>query len=204
MGAEPEGQTPVQRGMLGAMREGRPHDLLARARAGDRAAFDALVAEHLPQVWRVVFRVLRHHEDTEDVVQETFLTAYRGLAGFREESSLSTWLHRIAVSRALNHRQRASEKLRRASRSLDEPDAPVAASTAPSALRTLESKELLRRLAACLDQLPPAWRAVLALRDAESLSYDEIARTLGIALGTVRSRLARARTDLKTCVEGGG
>ena len=178
--------------------------LVRRARDGDRAAFDRLVGLHLPRVWAVVYRILRHREDTEDVVQEVFLTAHRSLVEFRGEAAFSTWLHRIAVHRALNHLDRASVRIAKASESLDAVQAPEIAATAPDTpLRALESKELLRRLADCLQRLPAAWKAVLALREAEELPYEEIARVLGIELGTVRSRLARARGALKTCVEGG-
>ena len=186
--------------------------LLARARQGDRAAFEGLVSRHLGQVWRVVWRVVRHNEDAEDVVQETFLTAWRSLPDFRGDAAFSTWLHRIAVSRALHHVERAGERLRRASRSIDDEESGPAAlialeggrarSASESPLRQLETKEMLARLQDCLAKLPPAWRAVLALRDVDSLAYEEIARALEVALGTVRSRLARARMALKECVEG--
>jgi RNA polymerase sigma-70 factor (ECF subfamily) len=79
----------------------------------------------------------------------------------------------------------------------------VIASDAPSPLQALEAEELRRRLSECLEKLPAAWRAVLALRDGEGSSYEEMARALGIALGTIRSRLARARLALRRCVEGG-
>jgi len=177
------------------------YDLVRRARDGDRRAFDRLVEIHMPQVWATVWRVLRHREDTEDVVQEVFVSAHRGLPGFRGDSKLSTWLHRIAVSRALNHVEKSEEKLRRASDPFDPQfaDGPVAMGTP---LGALEAKELMRRLADCLEKLPGAWRAVIALRDAEEHSYEQIAETLQIELGTVRSRLARARASLKDCVEG--
>jgi RNA polymerase sigma-70 factor, ECF subfamily len=186
-------------------------ELVDRARDGDREAFERLVSEHLPRVWRVVWRIVRHGEDAEDVVQEVFLAAWQGLSGFRHECAFSTWIHRIAVTRALNHVERSSEKLRRASRPIDAPpdgdpdgDPPLArlADCGPSPLQALESRELLRRLADCVSRLPAAWRAVVALRDGESLAYEEIARVLDVALGTVRSRLARARIALKECMEG--
>jgi RNA polymerase sigma-70 factor (ECF subfamily) len=187
------------RGILRAMDE--ETELVRKAREGDRRAFDRIVEGHLAQVWATVWRVLRHREDTEDVVQEVFITAHRALSGFRGDSKLSTWLHRIAVSRALNHVERAEEKLRRASDTFlpEAADGPRAIGTP---LAALEAKELMRRLADCLERLPAAWRAVLALRDADDNSYERIAETLQIELGTVRSRLARARTSLKNCVEG--
>lgn len=178
--------------------------LVRRARGGDRGAFDRLVGLHLPRVWAVVARIVRNREDAEDVVQETFLTAHRSLGEFRGDAAFSTWLHRIAVTRALNHLNRSSVRLARVSEPIDGEGVPeLAASESTTPLRVLESKELLRRLAECLEKLPGAWKAVVALRDAEELSYEEIARILGIELGTVRSRLARARGSLKECVEGG-
>jgi RNA polymerase sigma-70 factor (ECF subfamily) len=186
-------------------------EFVDRARGGDRDAFERLVSEHLPHVWRVVWRIVRHGEDAEDVVQEVFFAAWQGLSGFRDECAFSTWIHRIAVTRALNHVERSSEKLRRASRPIDAPpagdpdgDPPLArlADGGPSPLQALEARELLRRLADCVSRLPAAWRAVVALRDGESLAYEEIARVLDVALGTVRSRLARARIALKECMEG--
>jgi RNA polymerase sigma-70 factor (ECF subfamily) len=184
-------------------------DLVERARGGDASAFQELMDAHLHRVWRVVWRILRHREDTEDVVQEVFLAAHGALETFRGEARFSTWLHRIAVNRALNHRSLAAERMRRASESLDggaerddEEPALVLPSSGPSPLQELEGKELKRRLAECLEKLPAVWRGVLALRDGESLSYEEIGRQMGIALGTVRSRLARARLALRRCVQG--
>ena len=187
------------RGILRAM-DDEP-ELVRKAIGGDRRAFDRLVELHLPQVWATVWRVLRHREDTEDVVQEVFVTAHRALPGFRGDAKLSTWLHRIAVTRALNHVEKAEEKLKRASDPID-PWAADGPREIGTPLTALESKELMRRLADCLKALPAAWRVVLALRDAEQNSYEHIAETLHIELGTVRSRLARARASLKDCVEG--
>jgi len=188
--------------------------LISRATGGDREAFDLLVERHLPRVWAVVWRILRHNEDTEDVVQEVFLAAYQGLEGYRGEAKFSTWLHRIAVTRALNHLDRKEEKMRRAFRNLEDDNhlleaSPEAAGSwimrgSPSPLQALEADDLMRRLAACLSRLPAAWRAVLTLRDVDARSYEEIAALAGLALGTVRSRLARARVALRQCVAGEG
>ena len=225
---EEKGPRTPSRGILGRVDHGeardradsRPavcdDDLIRRARDGDRQAFAPIVEAHMAQVWSVVWRILRHREDTEDVVQEVFLTAFKSLHAFRGESRLSSWLHRIAVTRALNHLDRSEEKIRRASETLEEGPAPEAERmmartveaqgvrpAAPSPLQALEAGEIRRRLAECLRKLPGAWRAVLALRDVDRTSYEEIARLSGIALGTVRSRLARARVALRSCMEAG-
>src|SRR5262249_6668199 len=135
-------------------------ELVRRAQAGERAAFDRLVERHAPRVWKVVWRIVRNRDDADDVAQEGFLTAFRTLSSFRGESRLTTWLHRIAVTRALNHQSRASERMRRASDSLeseraDGPDgirpeverAAGGASARRTPLQSLETKELMRRLA---------------------------------------------------------
>ena len=132
-------------------------------------------------------------------MQEVFLAAWKSLPAFRGEARLSTWLQKIAVSRALNHRARASERLRRASVPLEDPMEDDAR-TRP--LRRLEEGELRRKLSECLKRLPEPWRAVLALRHTEASSYEQIAAALEVAIGTVRSRLARARLALRDCVEG--
>ena len=179
-------------------------DLLARARRGDRDAFDGLVALHLPRVWAVVWRMLRQREDTEDVVQEVFLAAFKGLSDYRGEARLSTWLHRIAVTRALNHLERAEERASRARVELDDvlEALPAASQTGDSPLQALQAGELQRRLADCLGRMPAAFRTILALRDVDDQPYEGIAAALGIALGTVRSRLARARLALRQCLNG--
>lgn len=201
--------------------------LVLRAQQGDESAFALLMDRNLDRIWALVWRVMRHREDTEDVVQDAFLAAWRSLPGFRGDARFSTWLQTIAVSRALNYRARGAERVRRASASFAAAGDPAfeaaravsggalaaAGSASPrepaddrpgaSPMRLLESRELRQRLAACLEKLPTEWRAILALREGEaSLSYEQIATTLGLALGTVRSRLARARLSLRDCVEG--
>src|SRR5262249_51896673 len=181
--------------------------LVARAQGGDREAFALLVQIHLQHVWAVVWRILRHHEDTEDVVQEAFLAAFRALPHYRRAARPSTLLPPIAVTRALNHLDRKEEKMRRAAGRLEIKDELFDSSAdisggwvlraTPSPLQALEGEELRRRLAACLGRLPDAWRAVLTLRDVDAHSYEEIARMAGLALGTVRSRLARAPAALR-------
>lgn len=175
--------------------------LIERARRGERQAFDRLVERHLERTWRVVWGIVRQREDAEDVVQEVFLAAWRSFGSYRGEARFSTWLHRIAVTRSLNHLDRAAERVRRASDPVEASDDARWTDPAPSPLQELAATELSQRLTRCLEKLPGAWRAVISLRDAEELSYESIAEALGIALGTVRSRLARARIALKTCVE---
>ena len=190
---------------LHAWDHGLTVDSASFAKAADAEAlareFETRLVESSTLAVRVAYSVLRHREDTEDVVQDVFVTAHRALPSFRGDSKLSTWLHRIAVTRALNHIEKAEEKLKRVSDPLDplNADGPKAIGTP---LDALESKDLMRRLTDCLQKLPTAWRVVLALRDAEENTYEHIAELLQVELGTVRSRLARARASLKDCVQG--
>src|SRR5262245_21213648 len=92
--------------------------LVARARGGDQEAWSRLGETHVGRVWRVVWKIVRHDQDAEDVAQEVFLTAWQSLAEFRGDARFSTWLHTIAVTRALNHLDRAAERMRRASEPL--------------------------------------------------------------------------------------
>ncbi|MGH9749993.1 MAG: RNA polymerase sigma factor [Candidatus Polarisedimenticolia bacterium] len=188
-------------------------DTVERARRGDREAFDRIVRRHLPHVWSVVWRIVRHRQDAEDVVQEVFLAAFQNLVGYRGEARLSTWLHRIAVTRALNHLDRREERMRRSMSSLEDEagggEVGLQNGTGgllrepPSPLQALEARDLKRRLADCLERLPGAWRAILTLRDVDARSYEAIAGIAGLAIGTVRSRLARARQALRRCIAEG-
>ena len=187
--------------------------LVQRVTDGDQTALGAIYDRYSRPAYSLARRICADDGLAEDVVQEVFLAAWQALPEYRGEARFSTWLHTIAVTRSLNYKDRAAEKVRRASSPLDPhadegPEAAIAreaeraGARGPSPLQSLEAGELRRRLAQCLEKLPPAWRAVLALRDGEELSYEDISRLLGLALGTVRSRLARARLGLRGCIEG--
>jgi RNA polymerase sigma-70 factor (ECF subfamily) len=180
--------------------------LIERARSGDQDAFGRLMEAHLERVWGLVWRVLRHREDTEDVVQEVFLSV--ALPPDSGDASLATWLGRIAspgrstISTAAARRCAAARCRCRSSRTAPgRPGRPADGRASRRSARVLEARDLGRRLSDCLARLPAAWRAALALRHGDHRTYEEIAASLGVALGTVRSRLARARLALKECVE---
>lgn len=170
------------------------HDLLRRAQAGDEAAFGELMRLHYPAVFRLVQGIVRHEQDARDVCQEVWLTAWRRLGDFRGEAKFTTWIHPIAVRRAIDHlrkRRRWYERFL--------PFDAIAHSAAAAAAETgseTETSERARRLRAALDALPPRQRAVLALRELEGLSYEEIAAAVKIPIGTVMSRLYHARRQL--------
>jgi RNA polymerase sigma-70 factor (ECF subfamily) len=168
-----------------------------RLRAGDRRAFEDLVRLQQHRVYGLALRMLGNPADAQDVAQEAFLRAHRGLAEFRGDARLSTWLYAI-VSRLCLNRLAGSE--RRLNRQGEEtlaqlPDA------APGPDQALERGELEEALHRAIAELPDERRIVVVLRDVEGLAYEEIAEVLDLPVGTVRSRLHRARLDLKEKLE---
>ena len=183
--------------------ENRPVDLLVEAfREGKPGAFDAIVRAHQDRVYAFCLRMLSDREDALDVAQEVFLSAYRNLAGFRGEASLSTWLLRIAANRALNRiRQRATRGAREVMSI--EPQADGDSPFQPSGReedrpdRMVESRETRKILEAAIANLDEDSRMLVLLSDVEGLSYEELSEAVGIPLGTVKSKLHRARMALR-------
>ncbi len=175
--------------------------LVARARDGDRVAFDELVLRHEDRVYNMALRMLGNADDALDLAQEVFLSAYRALGAFESKSLFSTWLYRVTVNRCRDElRRRATVKHTRP-RPLGgpEPDDPPAdpPARAPSAEDAAVAKESLALVADAVAALPEESREALVLRDVEGLAYEEIAAVLEVPLGTVRSRIHRARSLLR-------
>ncbi len=178
--------------------------LLERCRAGDESAFDDLVLRHQQRAVNVAYQLLRNHEDATEVAQDAFVRIYRSLNGFRGECEFTTWLHQIVVNLARNRHRWWKRRGRHASVSLDRPietadgemPRPATASTdAPDAQAAqAEFVELLSRR---MGELPHKFREVLVLRHVEDLSYEQIAAVLNCSVGTVKSRIARAREQLR-------
>lgn len=163
--------------------------LVASARSGDERALATIYRRYRPRVFSVVARMLGV-ADAEEVTQEVFLRAFRGLDGFRAESQLSTWLYRIAVNSSLSERSRRTvERSRRA---------PLAdAEQLPAPEREQQDPALRARLESALAALPPGYRAVLVLHDIEGLEHEEIGRVLGCRVGTSKSQLHKARAKMR-------
>ena len=183
--------------------ENRPVDLLVEAfREGKAGAFDAIVRTHQDRVYAFCLRMLADREDALDVAQEVFLSAYRNLAGFRGEASLSTWLLRIAANRSLNRiRQRATRAAREVMSIEPQEDGdspfqpPGREEDRPD--RMMESRETRKILEAAIANLDEDSRMLVLLSDVEGFSYEELSEAVGIPLGTVKSRLHRARMALR-------
>ncbi len=173
--------------------------LVAAVLAGDGAAFAALVDKHSPRLFGVIRGYTRVHAEVEDVVQEAFMKAYTKLDTFKGESSFATWLMRIAINTA---RDLLKKRGRSPVSAVEDPDILIgsehevrAAISSPSVQS--ERHEIATITSQVLDELPEVFRTVLVMREFDELSYQDIADTLGISIGTVESRLFRARARFK-------
>jgi RNA polymerase sigma-70 factor (ECF subfamily) len=171
--------------------------LVARVQAGDKAAFDLLVLKYQRKILRLLSRMLRDQSEIEDVMQEAFIKAYRALPQFRGDSAFYTWLYRIAINTARNWM--ASQARRPSSPSLhqsedgetfDEIDN-LTDNNTPESL--LASREIADSVNETIKALPAELRTAIVLREIEGLSYEEIAQAMECPIGTVRSRIFRAR-----------
>lgn len=170
-------------------------DLLRRAQAGDEAAFGVIMRTHHERTFRLAFAIVHHEADARDICQEVWLTVWKQLATFRGESRFTTWLHPIVTRRSLDHLRKRRRWFDRFLPFGSDNDS-VAAMPEPadaSARDHAEGNETVARVRAALASLPPKHRAVLALREMEGLSYEEIAQATGVPTGTVMSRLFHAR-----------
>lgn len=175
--------------------------LVDRCVAGDEQACGELVNDHQRMVYQLAYHLLGDPDEALDVSQEVFLRVFRTLRSFRGQSQLRTWIYRIVVNQARNRQRWWRRRARSRQVSLDEHlarhgDLPGGTEQL-SPERILARKELASRLWDALEQLPFDQRTVVVLREVDGLSYDEIAFSLGVTLGTVKSRLTRARQALR-------
>ncbi len=180
-------------------------ELVTELQAGSDAAFDWLVTYYHAGVFNLVYGILADPADAADVTQEVFLRAFRGIRGFRRGSSLKTWLYRISVRQALNHR-RWFWRHHRQQISIDaEVDGRNPANELKdreaTPLEQYEAHEAQATVRRGLAQVPPVFRSAVILRDLEGLSYDEVAEVLEVSVGTVKSRILRGRRLLKEALE---
>ncbi len=175
--------------------------LVDRARSGDSEAFSRLVREHHAQVWRFLMKWVRNRDDAEELAQETFLAAWRGLANFRGAAQFSTWLLGIALNLARNHHNRSAARNREAELPDEEHLADLLA-PAPGPHELLVQKSTLAALDRAIARLPRDMREVIVMVTLEGLALGETAAMLGIPVGTVKSRLSRAKERLLQDMEG--
>lgn len=174
--------------------------LVQKAKAGDRDAFAALVSAYEGKIYNLALRYLGNREDAMDASQEVFLRVFRFLPGFQEESGFSTWIYRIGVNVC---KDMLSKRAKRGELSLELPDEEEDYRTTevadsrydPEAI--VEQADLRESLAEAIGQLPQQQREMIVLRDIQGLSYEEIGQVLSLESGTVKSRLSRARENLR-------
>jgi RNA polymerase sigma-70 factor, ECF subfamily len=177
---------------------------VARLQANEDAAYDELVRTYSASIFHVAYRMLGETAEASDVVQEIFLKVFRNIGGFKGEAALKTWIFKIAFSEILNRLRWWKRRHRFATVSLDEQPngngtghGHCLASSGPTPEQILQSKEQEASIQQALGRLSSEHRSIIVLRDIEGFSYNEIADVLGVSVGTVKSRLARARADLK-------
>jgi RNA polymerase sigma-70 factor (ECF subfamily) len=182
--------------------------LISRLRASDLTAFDELVAQFERPVYSLCFRLLGDAEEARDAAQETFLKVYKGLGGFRAEAGLKTWIYRIAINQAMNQQRWWRRRHRDETISLDisRGDSDVTLGhLLPGKAESPEARAIANeresRITRALGEVKQEYRIALILREIEELSYEEIAETLSISIGTVKSRIARGREEMRRRVK---
>ncbi len=181
-----------------------------RLRAGEAAAFSRLVADRTGDIYALLCRLTDDPEEARDLTQETFLQAFRNIAGFRGDADLKTWLYRIAVNQARNRWRWWKRRRRERTVSLDAPLGGDSETTLVGLLADEDGenpeqaalgRERERALLSALHTLSRPYREVIVLRDIEGFSYEEVADALSISVGTVKSRLSRGRNELRRRLE---
>ncbi len=183
---------------------------IERLKRGDAAAFEELVADRSGEIYGLLYRLTENSEEARDLTQETFLRAFQSIEHFRGDADLRTWIYRIAINQARNRWRWWRRRRRDATVSLDSVDdrgSRPLTSTLPADRGNSPEQETLahereRVLRAALLTIKHAYREAVILRDIEGLSYEEVAATLGISIGTVKSRLSRGRSELRRKLEG--
>ena len=174
------------------------HRLISNSRAGDTAAFGVLVTRYQDRLYNTVFRLVGNTEDARDVVQEAFISAYQSLATFKGDSAFFTWLYRIAINNAISMKRKQRAVLRLTGGLGNGVVAePMDRSDASQPSRALEMADDERRVHQALGRLSAEHRTVLVLKDMEGRKYEEMAEILEVPIGTIRSRLHRARLEMR-------
>jgi RNA polymerase sigma-70 factor, ECF subfamily len=180
-------------------------ELVRRYNSGDEAAFVEIISRYYTKMQQIAMNLLHNRADAEEITQDTFIRAHRGLARFRGDSSLATWLYRITVNLSRNRYWYYFRRRRAGSLPLDASVsegntasfADIIASDEPSPLHEAVTSEFAVIVSRCMNLLPASQRQILTMRNEQHHSYFDISRKLGIEIGTVKSRIARARASLR-------
>jgi RNA polymerase sigma-70 factor, ECF subfamily len=179
--------------------------LVERVQRGDKAAFDLLVLKYQSRIINLVMRFVRNQTDAQDVTQEAFIKAYRALPNFRGDSAFYTWLYRIAVNTAKNYLAvQSNRRLPEVGQDISEMEQ-IDNGTALKEMETPENllltREIQETVARAIENLPDDLRTAITLRELEGLSYEEIAEAMDCPIGTVRSRIFRAREAINMLLQ---
>jgi RNA polymerase sigma-70 factor, ECF subfamily len=204
------GLEEVASATAGEVRSTAEEQFLERLQRGEAAAFERLVAEHSGDVYALLYRLTSDGEEARDLTQETFLRAFQSISRFRGDANLKTWIYRIAVNQARNRWRWWRRRRRDVTVSLDATDEhheqPLGATLRNNDAVDPEQETLAReregQLRHALLGLRRSYREAVILRDIEGFSYEEIANTLQISMGTVKSRISRGRLELRRELEG--
>ena len=206
---ELERVAPTAPAALSELRPRAEAEFIERLKKGEAAAFEELVAERSGEIYGLLFRLTEDSEEARDLTQETFLRAFQSIGRFRGEADLRTWIYRIAINQARNRWRWWRRRSRNSTVSLDatpgQSNQPLIAtliesSENPEQQTLTHERELALRSA--LQKVGRAYRETVILRDIEGFTYEEIATTLGLNVGTVKSRLARGRQELRRKLQG--
>ena len=182
--------------------------LLSRLRDGEKTAFDELVNKYHGSIYSLALRLTNDREDARDITQETFLKVYNNIHRFRGDAELRTWIYRITVNQTANQQRWWRKRWRERTVSIDStkdegiPLAQCLSSPGQTPEQQTLASEQRRLIVAALNRVKFDFRVAVILRDIEGLSYEEIAETLGLSVGTVKSRIARGREDLRQLLKG--
>ncbi|MCK5322948.1 MAG: sigma-70 family RNA polymerase sigma factor [Desulfobulbaceae bacterium] len=176
-------------------------ELVKALRKGDSQPFNRLVMLYQGNIYNMALNYLKVPEEAKDITQDIFITAYRSLSTLRDDSKFSAWLYQIAA----NHCRNRLKKLRKrgffTSRSIDDPEQPIHLSNNDSPEKRIEQEDRSRIVRTAIAAMPEAEKEVLIMRDLQEMTYEEISEVLGVPLGTVKSKLNRARNALKNKIK---
>jgi RNA polymerase sigma-70 factor (ECF subfamily) len=203
----------LERAAASAPAELRPTveaQFIERLKRGEAAAFETLVADRSGEIYGLLYRLTENPEEARDLTQETFLRAFQSIGHFRGDADLRTWIYRIAINQARNRWRWWRRRRRDTTVSLDAPEGPygqplnatLRAEKSEDPEQQTLARERERVLRSALKTLGSSYREAVVLRDIEGFSYEEIAVTLEISIGTVKSRLSRGREELRKKLEG--
>ncbi len=207
------GQMELEQVASAASDDSRPaaeEQFIERLRRGDAAAFEQLVSERSGEIYGLLYRLTENSEEARDLTQETFLRAFQSIDHFRGDADVKTWIYRIAINQARNRWRWWRRRRRDSTVSIDSTDvdgrptlvAALKANSSSDPEQETLARERESALRTALGSVRQVYREAVVLRDIEGFSYEEIAATLEISIGTVKSRLARGRQELRRKLEG--